>query len=177
MEAIRKFTARALPDFVVGYGNCDIIYKNRLLQQEDDLSEPSTSLEFSDIGGNRLAIYRRSVWLQHKFSVRIKTAEDLEWFIWAQSQGYKAARINGANAIYRNQGSLAHMFRKGWNEVKQAKLLLPKQSASVAESCHGWLLGNLHFMKLTVKRQLPLASMLREQSHLLGAFLARVCFR
>jgi hypothetical protein len=177
MEAFRKFAAKASPNFVVGYGNCDLVTKHRLHQQEDDLSKASTNLEFSEVSGNRLAIYRRSAWLEHNFSEQIKTAEDLEWFIWAQSQGYKAARVNGAYAIYRNQGSLAHMFRKGWNEVKQAKLLLPKQSLSVAESCHGWILGNLHFMRLTAQRQLPLASMLREQSHLLGAFLARVCFR
>lgn len=177
MKAMRKFAAKAPANFVLGYGSCDVGTKYQLHKQEDDLSEASTSLEFSEIGGNRLAIYRRSAWLQHKFSEQIKTAEDLEWFIWAQSQGYKAARVNGANAIYRNQGSLAHMFRKGWNEVIQAKLLLPKQSGSVAESCHGWILGNLHFIRLTVQRQLPFASMLREQSHLLGAFLARVCFR
>jgi rhamnosyltransferase len=177
MEAIRTFAAKASPDFVVGYGSCDLVVKHRPQQQEVDLSRVSTGLKFSEIGGNRLAIYRRSAWLKHKFSEQIQTAEDLEWFVWAQSKGYKAARIPGADAIYRNQGSLAHMFCKGWNEVKQAKLLIPEQPESIAKSCQGWLLGNLHCMRLAMNLRLPLASMLRELSHLLGAFLARVRFR
>lgn len=174
MEAMRKFTAKASPDFVVGYGNCDLFTKHRPDHQEDDASQASASIEFSEIGGNRLAIYRRSAWLQHKFSEQVKTAEDLEWFAWAHSQGYKAARVDGANAIYRNQGSLAHMFRKGWNEVIQAKLLVEGKPDSIAECLRGWIIGNLHLMKLAIKKQLPIDSMLREQSHLLGAFLAKV---
>lgn len=180
IERVRSFSTVASTNFVVGYGTCHLVttaastLDERLAEASE--SEPQSLLP-SEISGNGLAVYRKSAWLQHKFDENIATAEDLEWFIWAQSKGYKGARIYGANAIYRNQGSLAHMFRKGWNEIKQAKLLLPRQPESVIESCYGWVLGNLHFLRLTVQRQLPLRSMLRQQSHLLGAFLARIRFR
>ena len=180
IERVRSFATIASPDFVVGFGNCHLV-TTAATTRDERLTEVSEgelqSLLVSEISGNGLAVYRKSAWLQHKFDENIVTAEDLEWFIWAQSKGYKGARIYGANAIYRNQGSLAHMFCKGWNEVKQAKLLLPRQPESVIENCCGWLLGNLHFLRLTVQRQLPLGSMLRQQSHLLGAFLARIRFR
>jgi glycosyltransferase involved in cell wall biosynthesis len=180
VEIVRNFATRAPVDFVVGYGICDVASLVDSVRQELR-NQPSENefrgLQVSEIGGNGLAVYRRSAWLQHKFSEHVVTAEDLEWFIWAQSLGYKAARISGANAIYRNQGSLAHMFRKGWNEVKQAQILLPRPPESITKICHGWILGSLHLLKLTVTRQLPLGSMLRQQSHLLSAFLARLLTR
>jgi rhamnosyltransferase len=180
IERVRRFATIASTDFVVGYGTCDLVATTASARHEhtaEDSENELRSLPVSEISGNGLAVYRKSAWLQHKFDEHIVTAEDLEWFVWAQSKGYKGARIYGANAIYRNQGSLAHMFRKGWNEVKQAKLLLPRPPESVVRSCYGWMLGNLHFLRLTVQRKLPIASMLRQQSHLLGAFLARICFR
>jgi len=180
MERVRSFATIASTDFVVGYGICHLVATAAYVHdgQTTEASESELrSLLISEINGNGLAVYRKSAWLQHKFDENIVTAEDLEWFVWAQSKGYKGARIYGANAIYRNQGSLAHMFRKGWNEVKQAKLLLPRPPESIVKTCYGWMLGNLHFLRLTVQRQLPIASMLRQQSHLLGAFLARICFR
>jgi len=177
IETVRNFTRSAPADFAVGYGLCHVsaLAASGHHELRDEPSDNTfRSLEVSEIGGNGLAVYRRSVWLQHKFNEKVATAEDLEWFIWAQSTGHKAARISGANAIYRNQGSLAHMFRKGWNEVRQAQILLPRPSESISKICHGWILGSLHLLKLTVTRQLPLGSMLRQQSHLLGAFLARL---
>ena len=180
IEKVRNFTRSAPADFAVGYGLCHVSARaasGRHKLRNEPSDNTFRSLKVSEIGGNGLAVYRRSVWLQHKFNEQVVTAEDLEWFIWAQSTGYKAARISGANAIYRNQGSLAHMFRKGWNEVKQAQILLPGPPESITKICHGWILGSLHLLKLTVTRQLPLGSMLRQQSHLLGAFLARLRIR
>ena len=180
IETVRNFTHSAPADFVVGYGICHVSALAASACHElgnKPADNEFCGLQVSDIGGNGLAVYRKSAWLQHKFNEQVATAEDLEWFIWAQSQGYKAARIKGANAIYRNQGSLAHMFRKGWNEVKQAGILLPRQSDSIPGSFYGLVVGNLHFLKLTLVRQLPLGSMLRQQSHLLGAFLARLLIR
>ena len=180
IETVRNFTRSAPADFVVGYGICHVsalVPSGRHELQNEPSDNTFRSLKVSEIGGNGLAVYRRSVWLQHKFNEQVATAEDLEWFIWAQAKGYKAARVAGANVIYRNQGSLAHMFRKGWNEVKQAQILLPRPSDSITKICHGWVLGSLHLLKLTVLRQLPLSSMFRQQSHLLGAFLARLLIR
>jgi len=180
LEHVRNFARIASTDFVVGYGTCHLVTA-AASSRDERLAEASESepeiLLASEITGNGLAVYRKSAWLQHKFDENTVTAEDLEWFIWAQSKGYTGARIYGANAIYRNQGSLAHMFRKGWNEVKQARILLPRQSDTIHDSVYGWILGNLRFLKLTVTRQLPLGSMLRQQSHLLGAFLARLLIR
>jgi len=180
LKRVRSLAAIAPVDLVVGYGVCHLAASAFVTPDEraGEASETQLrSLQASQIGGNGLAVYRRSAWLRHKFDEAIVTAEDLEWFLWAQSRGHKAVKIAGANAIYRNQGSLTHMFRKGWNEVKQAKLLLPRQPESVVQSCYVWVIGNLQFLRLTVRRQLPLTSMLRQQSHLLGAFLARICFR
>lgn len=180
IETVRNFTRSAPADFVVGYGICHVsalAASDRHELGNKPAENEFRGLQVSDIGGNGLAVYRKSAWLQHKFNEQVATAEDLEWFLWAQAKGYKAARVAGANAIYRNQGSLAHMFRKGWNEVKQARILLRKQSDTIPHSFYGWVVGNLNFLKLTVERQLPLGSMLRQQSHLLGAFLAKILIR
>ncbi len=180
IETVRNFTRSAPADFVVGYGVCHV--SALVASARHELGNKPEENEFrelqvSEIGGNGLAVYRKSAWLRHKFNEQVATAEDLDWFLWAQSVGYKAARIAGANAIYRNQGSLSHMFRKGWNEVKQARLLIPNQLGSIREDCHGWIVGNLHLIRLTFERQLPVSSMLRQQAHLLGAFLARLSIR
>ncbi len=180
IERVRSFAVFASVNFVVGYGICDYAAPSATApsgQVTAYSQKEFQSLHVSEIGGNGLAVYRRAAWLQHNFDEAIVTAEDLEWFLWARSKGYKAARIVGAHATYRNQGSLTHMFRKGWNEVKQAKMLLPGQREGLVCNCRGYILGNLHFLRLAVERRLPLASMLRQQSHLLGAFLARLCFR
>ena len=180
IETVRNFTHSAPADFVVGYGICHVSALAASARHElgnKPAENEFCGLQVSDIGGNGLAVYRKSAWLQHKFDEAIVTAEDLEWFLWTQAKGYKAARVAGANVIYRNQGSLAHMFRKGWNEVKQAQILLPRPPESITKICHGWILGSLHLLKLTMLRQLPLSSMFRQQSHLLGAFLARLLIR
>ncbi len=180
LERVRSFAKIAPQDFVVGYGVCHLGAPNAPAPSER-VGEPTEtqlqSLHVSQMGGNGLAVYRRSAWLQRNFDEGILTAEDLEWFLWAQSKGYNAAKIAGANAVYRNQGSLTHMFRKGWHEVKQAKLLLPKSPDGIVASCHGWIIGSLHLIRLTVEQRLPPSAMLRQQSHLLGAFLARLSTR
>lgn len=180
IEIVRNFSSSAPDDFVVGYGICHVSALAASAHHEsgnEQAEKEFRCLQVSEIGGNGLAVYRKSAWLQHKFNEQIATAEDLEWFLWAQSTGYKARRISGAKAIYRNQGSLAHMFRKGWNEVRQAEILLPRQAPSMPDIIYGWFIGNLHFFKLSVKQQLPFGSMLRQQSHLLGASLARLLVR
>jgi rhamnosyltransferase len=177
IERVRSFATIASTDFVVGYGICHLAAPDVPTHDErvgEPLETQLRSLHVSQIGGNGLAVYKKSAWLQHNFDEAIVTAEDLEWFLWSQSKGYKAAKIAGANAIYRNQGSLTHMFSKGWNEVKQAKLLLPSYSDSIIVIYHGWIIGSLHLLRLAVERRLPLGAMLRQQSHLLGAFLARI---
>ena len=69
-------------------------------------------------GGNGLALYRHDAWRARPFDETLPTGEDLDWFVRALAGGALAARVPQARALYRNRGSLRHMFRKGWLESR-----------------------------------------------------------
>lgn len=174
IAALRDFAIKAPPDIVVGYGVVALT--------KERLSDDTSAAAFERIpegtlscgAGNTLALYRRQVWLKHKFDANLTTAEDLEWYIWATLQGYAGATISRAVAVYRNQGSFSHMFRKGWQEVKQAQHLISTKKASKAQTLVECVRGVGYFTKLWILEGLPLLSMLRQQSHHLGACLAKI---
>jgi hypothetical protein len=127
--------------------------------------------------GNTLAVYRKSAWEKHHFRPDIKTAEDLEWFVWATNNGYSGAEIRGAVGIYRNQGSCAHMFRKGWNEARQARMLLSSERKPSVQALSELAIGAAYFLKLWLVGDMSFASMARQQSHHFGGCLSSLIHR
>lgn len=71
-------------------------------------------------GGSSNGAYRKSVWREHPFQEQLRTGEDGEWAAWAIRNNYRVAFIPDVPVLYRNQGSLGYMFRKGFTEAQVA---------------------------------------------------------
>jgi glycosyltransferase involved in cell wall biosynthesis len=117
--------------------------------------------------GNGNALYRSDYWHQHQFDESLVTAEDLEWFLWALRSGLAAARLDDAVVLYRNQGSLRHMFGKGFNESKIACTMgqVPAMPLS------GFWVGIASLTKKLVLLQISFSTFLRQCAQHYGAFL------
>jgi glycosyltransferase involved in cell wall biosynthesis len=172
MNAIREFAVSAPDDVVVGFGSR--VFKHKLGESTDSANGfqrmPKTNFQWG--AGNTMAVYRKSVWIKHHFRPDIKTAEDLEWFVWALERGYAGATIDGAVGIYRNQGSCTHMFMKGWREARQARLLLSQKRKPLLRTLFEMGIGMAYFLKLWARGDLSFASMARQQSHHVGGCLS-----
>lgn len=177
MNVIREFAISAPEDVVVGFGSR--VFKHTLHDSAHFVKsfERMPKADFQWGAGNSLAVYRKSAWEEHHFITDIKTAEDLEWFVWATSRGYAGAVIHGAVGIYRNQGSCAHMFRKGWNEARQAKILRPCSRKPVGQAVADMAKGTAYFLKLWLLGHLSFGSMARQQSHHIGGSLSSLIHR
>jgi glycosyltransferase involved in cell wall biosynthesis len=125
-------------------------------------------------GGNGLALYRRACWAEHPFVEDLVTAEDLEWFLWAMRRGYRAIRVPQAWALYRNQGSLRHMFRKGWFEVIYAATLANANGPHLSQAAHfrNLLIYAGSLVKKVLLGRIPPGTCLRQLAHAIGAYLA-----
>jgi hypothetical protein len=119
-------------------------------------------------GGNGIALYRRTCWEKHPFDETLVTAEDLEWFLWAIATGYIAARVPQAKVLYKNQGNLRHMFRKGWLEAKAARTMLGMKKMTIS----GLLINVGSLGKRALFNELSPAIFFRQAAHALGAYLA-----
>jgi glycosyltransferase involved in cell wall biosynthesis len=177
MNAIREFAVSAPDDVVVGFGSR--VFKHKLVESTDSANgfKRMPRRNFRWGAGNTLAVYRKSAWEKHHFRPGIKTAEDLEWFVWATNSGYAGAEIGGAVGIYRNQGSCAHMFRKGWQEAQQAQMLLSCERKPLGQALSGLAIGVAYFLKLWLGGDMSFASMARQQSHHIGGWLSTLFHR
>ena len=126
------------------------------------------------IGGNGLALYRRACWEEHPFAEDLITAEDLEWFLWAIRRGYSALQVPQAWAFYRNQGSLRHMFRKGWFEQINGTTLINARGPGLSQAAHfrNLLVCTGSLIKKVLLGRIPPGTCLRQMAHTLGAYLA-----
>jgi glycosyltransferase involved in cell wall biosynthesis len=167
-----RVAARNFPAAVnVAYGECSLIERH-------DLPEPPTWLladKNSDArqrraiyGGNGLAFYRRAAWQAQPFDETLPTGEDLAWFLRALAGGGVAARVPQASVLYRNQGSLRHMFRKGWQESRMAGHLSGTPAMNLWQFGICW--GSL--LKKWGTAKIPAAVLSRQCAHALGAYLA-----
>jgi rhamnosyltransferase len=118
-------------------------------------------------GGNGNALYRYDCWQRRRFDESLRTAEDLEWLIWALRNGYQAAQLPGAEVLYRNQGSLKHMFAKGLHESRLAGQLADPRRMSWPALALG--LGSL--LKNLLRRRISLGTCLRQAALQYGAFI------
>ena len=171
IQLFRAFIINADSKSVVGYGKVGVVPP-----KADDPDAIGNRLAFESgrfsPGGNSLAIYRKSAWEAHQFDEGIDTAEDLEWFLWAIGQGFTAHFIPGVSAIYLNQGSLAHMFRKGWLEVRQTRALIPFSRKKNFSIVFGLVVNYAYYPLLVLRLKIPFSTMFRQCAHSLGAFLA-----
>ena len=171
IQLFHAFIKNADAKSVVGYGKVGVVPPKAA---HPDVIGNQLAFESGSFfpGGNGLAIYRKSAWEAHQFDEGIDTAEDLEWFLWAIGQGFSAHFIPGASAIYLNQGSLAHMFRKGWLEVRRTRALAPRTRRTFVAALFSLVVGYAYYVWLAVRLKIPVATMFRHLAHALGAFLA-----
>jgi len=117
--------------------------------------------------GNGNALYRRAPWGKHRFDESLVTAEDLEWFLWALRNGFIAVEFPDALVVYRNQGSLRHMFAKGFNESKAFQAMVGPSPMPPS----GLVIGLAALAKKLLFRRISPATFLRQCAHHYGAFV------
>ena len=117
--------------------------------------------------GNGNALYRRAPWQRHRFDETLVTAEDLEWFLWALRNGFSAVELPDALVTYRNQGSLRHMFAKGFNESKAFREMVgPSRMAP-----SGLVIGIAALTKKMMLGRISPSTFMRQCAHHYGAFV------
>ena len=170
LECFREATLQFSAAVAVAYGECPLI---------EDLEPAGQHIMFADksanaqtrrrvYGGNGLAFYRRAAWGKQPFDETLPTAEDLVWFTCALENGATAARVPQARALYRNQGNLRHMFRKGWLESRLAAELTGAPAMNFFQ-----LAVNLaSLLKKWGMAKIPASVLLRQGAHTLGAYLS-----
>lgn len=168
---IREFAASAPMDIIVGFGS-RVLAAPRSVSKTTFGFERMPKTDFQWGAGNSLAVYRKRAWSKHLFKTDLKTAEDLEWFLWAIREGYSGATIPGAIGIYRNQGNCLYMFRKGWIEAWHAQMLLNTGKKSFGEFFANLIIGTAYLFKLWAVGDLSLSFMARHLSHHVGGCLS-----
>jgi glycosyltransferase involved in cell wall biosynthesis len=171
LTVIREFAVSAPIDIVVGFGS-RVLSAPKVVAKHGELFERMPKTDFQWGAGNTLGVYRKRAWLKHLFRTDLKTAEDLEWFLWAIREGYSGATIPGAIGIYRNQGNCLYMFRKGWIEARHAQMLLNTGKKSFWEFFSNFIIGTAYFFKLWAVGDLSLSFMARHLSHHIGGCLS-----
>lgn len=158
-----------------------VIYGKIVLHDPGNIPSNTIVGDFSDWktrqfspGGNGFAMYPKDTWEKRQFDESLITSEDLDWMIHALRAGGKAVMVSDALVLYRNQGSVVHMFRKGWNETVLARGFhwetIGKPSARAALG--SFVTNSLHLTKSLAMGNLGIREYLRMCSHGLGASLA-----
>jgi glycosyltransferase involved in cell wall biosynthesis len=165
-DAILKFPATV----AVAYGDCSLVQREPPAKPVVLFADKTTdiALRRQVYGGNSLALYRRAAWEKQPFDETLPTAEDLAWFLRALADGALAARVPQAQALYRNQGSLRHMFRKGWLESRLAIELAGAPAANFFQ----FALNFSSLVKKCATGKIPASALPRQSAHALGAYLS-----
>lgn len=171
---LRQTASEAAAPVAVIYGQIDLCKLRDAAAAPDYIDQARWERNRPRPGGNGLALYRRACWAEHPFAEDLVTAEDLEWFLWAMRRGYRALRVPQAWALYRNQGSLRHMFRKGWFETINAVTLINAQGPDLSQAEHfrNLLINAGSLVKKVLLGRIPPGTCLRQMAHALGAYLA-----
>ncbi len=127
----------------------------------------SWKLKLPSLAGNRNTLYRRAHWQDHPFDEQLVTAEDVEWCLWAINHGRVLTVIPGAAVLYRNQGSLRHMFAKGRDEARAGRRFLSSPPLPIK----GLFIGFASRAKMCLSGGVPPGTAMREVAHLLGSFM------
>ena len=170
LAIFRAATANFPANVAVAYGGSPIVSRPVVVDEPVVFaSRASSPAERRKVyGGNALALYRRTWWERYSFDETVPTGEDLLWFTQALAQGALIARVPGAQALNRNQGSLRHMFRKGRLESAMARKITGEPRMTLPQFGIYW--GSL--LKKWVMAQIPFGTLLRQGAHALGCFLS-----
>jgi len=171
---LRQTASEAAAPVAVIYGQVDLCKPRDAAVALEYIDQARWERNRLWTGGNGLALYRRACWAEHPFAEDLITAEDLEWFLWALRRGYSAIRVPQAWALYRNQGSLRHMFRKGWFEVINGATLVNAPGPDLSQAAHfrNLLICTGSLIKKVLLGRIPPSTCLRQMAHALGAYLA-----
>lgn len=125
-------------------------------------------------GGNGLALYPKRFWQMRHFDENLVTAEDMDWLVWCLSTGFRASFVPDAVVLYRNQGSISHMFRKGWHEALLGMKMRNNETGprTVFQALRSFTVGSLYLTKLLLGGRFGIADYSRMVSHGLGAAMA-----
>lgn len=118
--------------------------------------------------GNANALYRKSIWELHHFDEELPTGEDLEWQLWLWNKRYQSSFIPSATCLYKNQGSLVYMFRKGYKEAQIHRRMI--KGLPPRKTLRTLILGILHYIKKVIFEGLSPMMGLRVCAHYLGVF-------
>jgi len=167
LAAYRQAIAAFPPDIAVAYGPSTL--SGEALDRFDAETIRIFSKEDYDrdcyVCSNRNALYRRSVWEKFPFDEAIITAEDHAWLIQAMSAGYRLAYVPKARGMNCNQGSLRHMFRKGYYDSRCFR----KPNHRPMSLWHlGGALKNL--TKQLLQGKIDTGNWIRNASHAFGQF-------
>jgi ADP-heptose:LPS heptosyltransferase len=165
-EAIQDFPATV----AVAYGDCSLIERpepsDPIVLFTDKYAEAAQRQRV--YGGNGVALYRRTDWQTQPFDETLPTGEDMAWLLSAMENGALAARVPSARVLYRNQGSLRHMFRKGWLESRMMIALTGMPAMNLWQLGINW--GSL--VKKWCMDKMPASALVRQGAHALGAYLS-----
>jgi glycosyltransferase involved in cell wall biosynthesis len=174
LSLLRQTASEAAAPVAVIYGETGLCKPRDVAAAPDCIDQAHWERNQTQPGGNGVALYRRACWAEHPFVEDLVTAEDLEWFLWAMRRGYRALRVPQAWALYRNQGSLRHMFRKGWFEQINAATLVNAQGPDLSQAAHfrNLLINAGSLVKKVFLGRIPPGTGLRQMAHALGGYLA-----
>ena len=176
LERMREVVSNADPQLVVAYGKSYIRIPEEISNQVEIGGIDEWKNGRLHPGGNVLALYRTDIWKRYPFDESLATAEDMAWFICVAEAGYRAAVVHDAMVLYRNQGSLRHMFRKGWIEAHLAKSMChtPVPQWNALREIKFFLIGLASLMKMLIGRRIPPSTFVRQVAHRCGSHLASI---
>ena len=174
LGVLRQAASEAVAPVAVIYGQVALCKPVDAAAAPEYIDQARWEKDPPRIGGNGLALYRRACWVEHVFAEELITAEDLEWFLWAMRKGYSAIQVPQAWALYRNQGSLRHMFRKGWFEQINATAMIYTPGPGLRPAAHfrNLLICTGSLVKKVLLGRISPGIWLRQMAHTLGVYLA-----
>jgi rhamnosyltransferase len=176
IKRLREVAATVDDDVAVIYGRVSLYDPGQPSPRVQTGSQADWRTRQFLAGGNGFAMYPKSLWDLHAFNERLITAEDLDWLAWAFSTGRRAAIVWDTIVLYRNQGNLTYMFRKGWNEALLARSIYGSSTVgkSYLRGLRSLAINSLYLTKLLIMRKFGIKAYLRMISHGLGAELSTV---
>jgi glycosyltransferase involved in cell wall biosynthesis len=173
---MKEAAAESADDIAVIYGSVSLFKTERIAAQILTGDETEWRGGGGLRGGNGFAMYPKKLWEARKFDESLRTAEDLEWLKWALATGCRASVVVDAVALYRNQGGLRYMYRKGWHETRHAIALQRPGTpgATVYEATRSLAMNFLYLSRLFFRRRLGAMDYMRLLAHGLGSARASV---
>jgi rhamnosyltransferase len=93
------------------------------------LYPPGTELRSDNpFCNNANAAVRRELWEQHPYDEELPGLEDLEWAIWATSQGKKVAYVGEAEIVHLHDETFRQVYNRYRREAIGLKIIRPEEN-------------------------------------------------